>query len=506
MLSAATKIQRAWRHGTLRRTLNKREFFTLLREDKLDKADPSILENQDIVSDLRSWTMKLMGGEREAYKLASHPDLIVCWVVVLHKPRFQGAVGMVNAASLLVYELLQLLDGGSVRNIGKKVRSFLLKYSEWKTTQLAPFMRDLRGALIARLIAAHRRRLSITDRIMVGFQRLHTLYCIMDHCATGFTSSPVYRAIIQSCGNPCCAPAVSQARLMNELILNNDLKIPFSESNPELNSRNTVNGRIVDSQSLRDDILATMIGFVNEATELDVIANVFEKTKTSTASVFASEVFGVFIRIAAETSISQQVRFEWESNQAHPLEALVLTLRMVRNLLDNALVDASRQRMEGHLDLESLTRAVWATMQVTQTHCAVGWIRALLGKCDRMKISALASANPFALIEFFDASIVDIVLNNTEVDYLEENRLPEFLDYNRDRLVLFRIELSAHSFQLNELMELINADKWMGSRPCSPSLQHTAKLIRSMLKLCRFCHGCVVNALVTKFAKEAATL
>jgi hypothetical protein len=514
MLSAATKIQRTWRKthgmGCLGRELNSYPVFEQMRYDL--PADPCVFVGSDLQTGFRGWVFKLLVRFGEARALASDPDLLACWMIVLYRRRFQGVV--VHAATVLVTSFLNFLLGEykGLRGLGAEIKEFLALYAEWRAVRVVPFMDVLRTGLIEKLYTSlrdgsyyDRRVAGFLPSSMVEYPSLHALYCVVGRCDTDFISSNVYKAVLIASKNPCWMPAVSRSRLMHELILDNNLTIPFAQSIPQLNTRHTgVDGRIVDSQRLRDDIMSTMIGFVDEADVLEEIAEAFHNTRGCPTAEFARIIFEVFFEIAVDTPIAQQVQSEWESRSS-PLEALVLTIRMVRNLLDNMQVNAARQDMAGHIDPNALTRQTWMTMQISQTQRSSAWINELIrSKCSHPMVAAMAASNPYALIEFLDSSILGLVLDNAPVvDYLSPDRLPEFLVYDQDRLILLRSELSTYSFRPDDFMELVNAGKWMGARPCPPTLLRIAAFLRSMLDLCRFCHGQMINSLVIRTAKAA---
>ena len=504
---AAAIIQRAWLSNGIAAVadrLNCFPVFDMIRNDNLYHAElTTFIEAGD---DFRVWVYKLLVrcGVPEALRLSSDPDLRVCWVIVVYSAHFHGDAGLVDAASELVTSLLEFLDEeyGTMRTtMSTEIKDFLNKYMEWKASNFTEFMGNLRVELIEKMYNA-RRRTHVLG-VESEFRNLHAMYCLMDNSLTGFTSTNVYRAIQLATETKCWVPAVSKAKIMHELILNKNHNVPFCDSLPELSSKHTVNGRIVDSIALRDDMMSTLIGFVDEAVVLDEVAEAFHRTKTYDTVLFANEIFPVFMAIAIDTSLGQQVRSEWESGkESRPLETLVLVFRMIRNLLDNTVIDVGRVSMAGDIHLGSLTRQTWAMMQVSETKRSIEWIHSSIQKYSRAAIAALASSNPYALIEFFDNSFLELVLEKGTTDFLDEHRLPEFLRFDRDRLVLVRLDLSMHSFKPKDFMELVNAEKWMGPRACPPSLIQTSKQFRAMLRLNRFCHGQLINSLVVRHAND----
>ena len=510
-MPAATTIQRAWLHNGLAsvaRRLNCFPIFDVIRDDRLDVADLSVFVGG--ADDFRVWVHKLLVrcSAPEAQRLSSDPDLRMCWVIVVHAARFQGDVGLVDAASELVTSLLEFLDEeyGTMRiAISNEIKIFLDKYAEWKAFNFTQFIGALRIELIEKMYNARRR--THLAGVEKEYQNLHDMYRVMCDSLTCFTSSNVYQAILLATVTTNWIPAVSKAKLVHELILNKHYHIPFSQSLPELSSRHTVNGQLVDSDALRDDMMSTLIGFVDEGVVLDEVAEGFHRARALDTVAFANEIFPVFMAIAVDTSLGQQVRSEWDAQKDHkPLETLVLVFRMIRNLLDNTVIDVGRVSMARDINLGSLTRQTWALMQISETKRSLKWIHASFQKCSRATIDALASANPYALVEFFDTSVLDLVLKKGTVDFLEEHRLPEFLHLDRERLAHVRLDLSMHSFKQTDLMELVNADKWMGLHPCPPSLMQAANQFRMMLQLNRFCHGQLINSLVTLCAKEIVSL
>jgi hypothetical protein len=506
------KIQRAWRRtrgmGFAGRRLKEAyPFFTLLRENKL--SDPCVLLSPGLLGYFVCWVRKLLirGGspDEEVEFITANPDIMACWVVVLHVRNFSSEVA--DLSETLADSFLQLLDEqyGAIRSLASDMKTFASAYSEWRMMYSVSLLGGLRLTLTEKLNYALRSG-RMTDPFvhsMIDFQSLHALFCMVDRNIQGFVRSNVCKALLVASKNPCKVVGVHVAKAMHDLILNKDHVIHIDQSTPQLSTRNTVNGRIVDSKGLRNDMMSVMVGFVDDAAVLEEIADAFYETQNSPA--FAAEIFEVLMKIAMETPIASEIRSAWESGkEGSPLEALVYAIRMMQNLIDNKNIESARLIMAMDINPTSLTRQTWATMQITQKSQTCAWVRDLIQtKCSCQRISAMAASNPYALIEFLDTALVRLVLDSVpDVDYLAQDRLPEFLVHDHDRLTLLRSELSTHPVQPEDFLELVNAREWMGPSPCPLAVLHAAKLLRSMLDLCRFCHGQMLNAVVVGIAKD----
>jgi hypothetical protein len=513
LLHAVEKIQMIWRRshgmGFWAEKINNRQFFTALRNGEF--SDPMVLMDPHLSLDFSRFVRRLLlrsGGQPCDWQ----PELMVCWMIAMNDERFP--VPLSDAAMSVVNNFLDCLEEnyGRIRDLAACLRMFALEYAKWRALHLDVCVRDLRADVVEELNTSLRNAAPLPNAAvnsMIEYQNLSALYCMLIGSATSFSGTAVFKAIVLASRNPCWSPAVSQARLLHELVLDNNLIIPFEQSVPLLKSRHTAaDGRLVDSQQLRDDMMAVLIGFVNEAAWLEDIAAVFHETSSQSVDVMASHVFEkVFMPIASNTPIANQARIEWETRKhAEPLEALVHCLRMVQNVLDNLQVDVARQNMEGHFS--TLTRQTWATMQVSQTVLSLQWIsECIKTRASRPECIAIAAGNPYVLVEFFNTAILSLVLDSASVvDFLALDRLPEFLSFDRDRLVQYRAELSTLSFNPQDFLELINARKWMGRGTCPPLLEQIAHRLRTMLEFCRFCHGQSVSFLAIRAAREVIEL
>jgi hypothetical protein len=73
----------------------------------------------------------------------------------------------------------------------------------------------------------------------------------------------------------------------------------------------------------------------------------------------------------------------------------------------------------------------------------------------------LSKGNPFVLLEFFNQSVLDmVVLEASNEDFLTEIKIPEFLRLDREKLTEIRLDLSTCDFEPKHLMEIINSSKW----------------------------------------------
>ena len=111
-----------------------------------------------------------------------------------------------------------------------------------------------------------------------------------------------------------------------------------------------------------------------------------------------------------------------------------------------------------------------------------------------------------ALLEFFNQSILEMVVNKNTIigeTFLTEEKLPEFLRYDRAKLIDIRLDLSTCDFDLRHFTELVNSGKWMGSSTCTLTLVHASDKLRRILQLNRYFHGQGVCRSIVEMAKHA---
>lgn len=508
MSAASSKIQRAWRQGGVTQFGNKlhsqeRECFINISDNKLETVDLGFMLRPSVSTLFQRWVMKLLVrcGVPDAKQLASNPYLVACWFVVVSKPLFSGEEALTNAAEDLVCDLLDLIEKNftQIRELHESVQIFLEEYTAWKTRASQPFAVLIRSKVIEVMSCISKEPVPL-DVLAIQFKKLMALYRMIDPLAESFVTSPVYLAIVSSGTNKFCFKGVSRAKAIHEIMHNPKYQICITKSIPELSSDHTVDGRIVDSVGLRDDLMSLLISLVHGATVIEQIANAFCTARGFTTFAFSQIIYNVFIEIIAiNIPFKPQVESEWQlKKDSRPLEVLVLSMQLLHNLLENTGITHLRQHMPDNLAFQAMTPQTFAHLQVRETVRSSEWIRSSLERCSDATIHALSKGHPFALLEFFDNSILDLVVSCQE---LTNDTLPEFLRFDQDRLSMIQLDLSTCSFLQSDLLELINSKKWIGPN-CPALLLQTANSLGMILQFSRFCHGPVICDLIVRHATE----
>jgi hypothetical protein len=271
--------------------------------------------------------------------------------------------------------------------------------------------------------------------------------------------------------------------------------------------------------------MSCLLSCVNEGDVLEQIADAFYATRDSDTRGFASAIIAVLGDIfRGSATVEGMVEAEWRENEGgDPLRAIVQCVCKARNMLDNSAVRYIRQAMNQFVSENTIAQPALNLLQVRKTERANRWIQALIfSRRDEItRMMALSAGNPFALLEFFNESMLELVLilpnntttttndnnddNNTIIDYLSNEYCPEFLCFDRDRLIDIRLDLSSSSMcspaittiKLEHLSELVTADRWMGpSYACTPTVRRSAVILRRVLQLHRYCHGHMLCSLV----------
>ena len=540
--AAAIKIQRAWLRNKGLYALGQRlecDCLDNMRDDTaLDTVNPGFLIQPENIVVYKLWLLKLFirSGIPNAAELSSNHCLVVCWFVSVHKERWQqqmilnrdddddSTTPLALAADNLVTGLLNFLQGDykHIRDLDEDVRDFVDVFTAWRLIHSQQFNIRLRHSVIETIYGLVRHTTTPASEL-VRFKRLTALYAVMDPGARNFKTSPVYKSIVLASGSSFWTPYISQAKFVHALLIDDKFIVSVDKSIPELQSKHTssADGQIVDSKALRDDLMSTMIGSVEDAATLERIANVFHETDKDPPAEFSSKVIEILVDILSDTPFAARINSVWEKlKDSRPLMALVFSVRVLRNMLDNAAVNFVRHNMGVFAVNDNPTTAAFAVMQVAEHEQTLKWIGHCIKMHDPELVKALSDGNPFALLEFFNQSVIDMVvvliINNNHdppsVDFLTENSVPEFLRLDRERLVDIRLDLSTCKFEPKHFVELVNSGKWMPSsspqqQQCPPSaVQQSADKLRRILQLDRFFHGQSICRYVVEMATKETML
>jgi hypothetical protein len=498
MLASATKIQRAWRkYGGL--TANGRgiesDFIVRMRNDEYQLADPGYLAAPQNLAKFRTWLHKLLArcSVPDAAQLALDPGAVSCWFVIAHRARWQeNAPDLVERAEELVSNFLDLQEGKfeNIRELPVDLNNFLEAFTSWKETDLRQFNQRLRRSMIELVCRAVRQT---SESVAFQVRSLTALYKLMDHEAESFHQSVVYISIKLASKSEFWNPSVSQAKLIHELILESNFSVSVDRSIPKLHAKHSVDGHIVDSQLLREDLMSSLMSSFVDAETLERVANIFHSTRDSSSAVFCNAVFGVIKDLTENTSVEEHIRREWDTNKdSRPLDSVVTMVRIVRNLLDNAAIDYVRQNLGRFITNNNIMAATFSILQVRETVRTWEWAASALARCDIGMLAALSDGNPFALLEIFNQSVLELVFKPIDIDFLTTDHLPEFLRYDQERLIDIRLDLATSSTQceLKHLIEFVTARRWIGpSHACTPAVVQAAKRLRGFLDFSRACHG-----------------
>ena len=81
------------------------------------------------------------------------------------------------------------------------------------------------------------------------------------------------------------------------------------------------------------------------------------------------------MEILSDTPFAARIDSVWEKlKDSRPLMALVFSVRVLRNMLDNAAVDFVRQNMGVFSVHDNPTAAAYSVMQVTEHERTLKWI------------------------------------------------------------------------------------------------------------------------------------
>lgn len=525
IIAAAVVIQRAWRRSENLASLARKldgDFIAKMKAEQYSSADPCSMLQQEMRENFKQWVRKLLirgGSTLNPEELCRRSlEISACWLLVVLKDErafWQENSPLISAAVNLVESFLDLHDGDFefLRDLDIEINGFLNELDLWRQHESRQFFPVLRRSVVELL---HRVLISRPQDAAFSLKRQLTLYSVLDSsAASALIESNVYRAVYLASKNEFWKSAtVSRAKTLHEIIIHNGVyTVPVSQSFPSLSTKHAArdDGRIVDSPAFRDDIMSCLLSCVNEGDVLEQIADMFYATKGNNTREFADAVIAVFRDIFRGSAVLEGViEAEWSAKgDSEPLEAIVHCVCKARNMLDNAAVGYIRESAEQFISENTIAAPVLNLLQVRKLDRTQRWIHALLPACSKETIAALSAGNPFALLEFFNASVLGLVLSGSQVvvDYLSQDHIPEFLHFDRDRLVDIRLDLSTSSPTLEpkHLTELVTADRWMGpSHACTPTVRRSAEILRRVLQLHRYCHGHVLCSFIVDAAAELA--
>jgi hypothetical protein len=503
---AAAKIQRRWRtfsegEGRMLR-MGRRldgEYFDFLRQGRYDRVDMSEFMTPFKITLFKRWLLRVLIRANEpaaVRKLASLCSTLFCFYVEIFQSKLAGATALVSAATQLVADLLALMEGNldSVPRIGGELSEFIRLFSEWRATHYLPFIGRLRGDLIYLIYQGLMSTHTVSEVHLSKFRTTLAMYTLMYPGAAELKTSPVYKALViaQNSKYFTTISEFSNSKVLHEFIIERSLnfQIPIDQTIPFLVEDHSVDGRLVDSVALRNDLMSSMIFFTNNGNVMELVANTFSITENCDTLEFATRIINLLLEMVSNTSTVSAIRSEWDANKEHrPLEVLVHAVRMVRNLSENAFVGLTRPSLQPCVNLETFapTPAAYHLLQVDKTERTHLWIDSALAKCPREEVEALARGHPFALHGFFNQAVLDLVLDSP--DRLADDVLPEFLMRDQERLRAIRFEFALHSFETRHLMEFICSGRWIGARPLPPAFMQMAEKFQRILKLGFWAHG-----------------
>ena len=533
---AATKIQLAWRRNGGIAALAKQLDSTFMDKMKTDEqfpsADPCCMVESGTGDLFTLWLLKLLirgGSSTDPRALSSRSqEISLCWFIVVLKDQFWPGDDdhenppLVSAALDLVELLLDLHDGyfESIRELDNEINHFFDELDRWKGQHRELFIPALRRSVVELL---HRLLISRPADAELNLKRQIAFFSLLDQEGMrAFLESNVFKAISIASKNEFWRSAtISRAKILHEIIIHDGVySVPVSQSFPRLGQNHGDGGRIVDSPAFRNDVMSCLLSCVNEGDVLEQIADAFYATRGSDTRGFASAIIAVLGDIfRGSATVEGMVEAEWRANEERdPLRAIVQCVCKARNMLDNSAVGYIRQAMNQFISENTIAQPALNLLQIRKTERTGQWIQALLllsRRDDATRMKALSAGNPFALLEFFNASMLELVLllpgrnnNNSNeggavIDYLSDEHCPEFLCFDRDRLIDIRLDLSMCSpaIKLEHLTELVTADRWMGpSYACTPTVRRSAVILRRVLQLHRYCHGHMLCSMVVDAA------
>lgn len=519
MENNAAKIQRAWRNFrnegivSLGRKLDG-GCFDFMRQQQYDRVDMVEFANPEKISLFQKWLIKIFlrtSAPPDVHLLAKNSRILLCFYVEIFKSKFSaGSRDLVDAASRLVANLFSLMKGrlDGIRSIGVEMSEFIRLFGVWHSSFFQQFIVQLRGDVIYLIYMGVMSNAVGSDVVFSKFRTSVSMYTLMDREAADLKSSPVYMAILMARNSKYCSSNAdfSDSKILHEFIIEKsfDYKVPLEKTIPFLLTDHSRAGRLIDSQSLRDDLMCSMLLFTNQGNLMELVAETFQSTRGCNTVEFCSRTMALLLNIISSTSAVSAIHSVWDANKEHsPLETLVLAVRMVRNMSENTFVGIARTSLQTYMDTETFipTMTAYQILRTDKFNRTCAWITAYMSKCSREEVVALSNSNPFALHEFFNRAMLNLVLDNGSVDLLGDDLLPEFLVYDQERLQNIRLEFSLHSFDDRHLMELINSGRWIGRTTPPPQFFQMAEKFQRILKLGYWVNGDCVSSAVTMRAR-----
>lgn len=514
---AASRIQRRWRTyiekgGRILRMGCRLDglYFHFLRQRQYDMVDMAEFITPFKITLFKKWLLRILIRAKEpssVLKLASEGNVLYCFFIEIFQSKLGGSTELVSAATHLVADLLGLMQGNldSIHRIGTGVSEFIRLFSEWYTNHYLWFVVRLRGDVIY-LIYKGLVSTTMSEVHLSKFRTTLAMYTLMDPRAVEMKTSQVYKALVIAQGSKYFSTTLefSNSKVLHEFIIERSLifQIPVDQTIPFLVEDHSIDGRLIDSASLRNDLMSSMIFFTNNGNVMELIADTFKATENCNTLEFATRIIAMLLDMISNTSTLSAIRSEWDANkEQRPLDTLVLAVRMVRNLSENAFVGLTGPSLRPCINLETFTPTTEAyhILRVNKTERTRLWIVSALEKCSSEEVEALSSRNPFALIGFFNQAVVDLVLDKGSRDLLADDLLPEFLMRDQERLRAIRFEFSLHSFETQHLMEFVSSGRWMGGSAAPAAFLLMAEKLQRILKLGFWVHGeCVCLAIIIR--------
>jgi hypothetical protein len=508
-ITGATIIQRFWRSFReegivgIGRKLDG-ECFAFLREQRYDSVDMVEFAAPDMICLFQKWLLKIFqrtGVPSAEHLLAKDSHVLLCFFVELFKSKFTTAGSpsdLVGMASRLVANLLSLMEGhlDGIRRIGAEVSEFVRLFGVWHSSFFRQFIVQLRGDVIHLIFMSNMRGDVVSELLFSRFRSSLVMYTLMDPEAANLKSSPVYRAIQMTRNSKYSVPATDfwNRKVMHEFIIERRLeyRVPLEKTLPFLLTDHSRAGLLVDSPSLRDDLMCLMILFANQGNLMELVSETFQANKDCNTTIFSFRTMELLLHVVSSSSAVAAIRAEWDAKKDHhPLETLVLAVRMERNLSENRLVNLACPSVQMCMNPETFIPTVGAyhVLKAEKFDRTCAWITSFLEKCTSDELRALSVSNPFAFHGFFNKAMLNLVLDNGSRDLLGDTLLPEFLVHDQERLRDIRFEFSLRSFDARHLMEFISSGRWIGHTAPTPAFLQIAVKFQRIIKLGFWVHG-----------------
>lgn len=523
--SAALTIQRAWRASEslsdLAKTFNALS-FDHIRAERFSSVDLSIILQLCADDNFRVWLLKLLyrgGSTKDPREVTQRVrEIAYCWPMVVAKELWPEDSPLIRAATSLVDLFLDLHSGDFEHLVflELEVNDYLDELDRWMQHDAKPFSEQLRNDILEFLHSTVFYHTGNVNGMAFSLKRLLTLYGFLFPCDfAAFEQSHVRKALHLARTNEFTACAVvHMSKILHEILINDGKYfVPLSHSFARLSAKHTYHGKILDSRSLRQDLLCCLLSFVDQVESMEKIVNAFHATLESTSAECARAFFVILKDVSNVTWVTGAMDAQWNAHvSSDPLKAIILCVQLVRNALDNAAISFTGQSMSRFISENTIAPPAMKLLQVCSSKRTKRWINALLPACDISMLDALSKGSPFALLDVFNDSVLGLVFfsdgSGAEmvVDYLSTEHCPEFLHNDRERLVDIRLDVfsvCSPAFERRHFKELVTAGKWMGpAYACTVTVQRCAEILRRVLQLHRYCHGHMLCNLIMDSATE----